>query len=117
MRIQRGDTVVVVSGDDAGPARRKVTQIHDGGRKLTVEGVNRVHKHVRRGHPKSPSGGRLHLEMPIDSSNVMLYCDACSRGVRIGFRYTSEGRKERYCKSCGHGLGAIGKAKKQHASQ
>ena len=33
--------------------------------KVVVEGVNLVYKHVKRGHPKSPQGGRLRMEMPI----------------------------------------------------
>ncbi len=57
---------------------------------LLIEGINRVLKHVKRGHPKSPQGGRLNLEMPIDSSKVMFYCGSCSKGVRVGFRFQSE---------------------------
>ena len=117
MKIRRGDSVQVVSGDDAGPAARRVIQVLTGGRKLLVEGVNRVYKHVRRGHPKSPQGGRLQLEMAIDSSNVMLYCDSCNRGVRVGFRYTDEGAKERWCKSCGRSLGAVSPSKARYAKQ
>ena len=72
---------------------------------MLVEGVNRVYKHVKRGHPKSPQGGRLSREMPIDISNVLLYCDACSRGVRIGYRYEADGSKVRHCKKCNKSLG------------
>ena len=39
--------------------------------------------------------------MPIDVSNVMLFCPKCNRGVRIGHRFTDDGQKQRYCKSCG----------------
>ncbi len=115
MSIRKGDLVQVVSGDNSGPAARRVIKVLAGGRKLLVEGVNRVFKHVRRGHPKSPQGGRLQLEMPIDSSNVMLYCDACSRGVRTGFRYTNDGAKERWCKSCGRSLGVVSPSKARYA--
>lgn len=113
MRIRRGDLVQVVAGDDAGPTPRRVIQVLDEGRKLQIEGVNRVFKHVRRGHPKSPQGGRLQLDMPIDSSNCLLYCDSCNRGVRVGFRFGDDGSKERYCKtkSCGKSLGTVGPPK------
>lgn len=107
MKIRRGDKVVVTSGDDAGKTPHNVVQVLKKGQKVMIEGVNRVHKHVRRGHPKSPQGGRLHLEMPIDSSNVMFYCGSCSKGVRLGYRYTSDGSKERFCKSCGEAQGTL----------
>ena len=113
MRIRKNDSVQIIAGDAAGPTPHRVLQVLDGGRKLLIEGVNRVHKHVRRGHPKSPQGGRLELELPIDSSNVLLYCDACGRGTRVGFRLTDAGEKERYCRKCGKGVGVISSAKKK----
>ena len=117
MKIQRNDSVIVIAGDETGAAPRRVIQVLGGGRKLLVEGVNRVYKHVKRGHPKSPQGGRLNLEMPIDSSNVMLYCGACSRGVRVGFRYSDDGAKERFCRSCSQSLGAVSPPKASRATK
>ena len=67
--------------------------------KIVVEGVNRVYKHLRPSQ-KNPQGGRLSKEMPIDVSNVCSYCSKCNRGVRIGHRFTDDGQKQRYCKSC-----------------
>lgn len=114
MKIKRGDSVQVISGDYASTTPRRVLQVLDGGKKLLVEGVNRVYKHVRRGHPKSPQGGRLQLEKPIDRSNVLLYCDSCKRGTRTGFRYREDGGKERYCKACGTGAGTVSPAKARY---
>lgn len=110
MKIKRGDMVVIIAGDQASKTPHRVTQVVDGGRKLLIEGVNRVFKHVKRGHPKSPQGGRLNLETPIDSSKVMFYCGSCNKGVRVGFRFTPDGAKERHCKSCGTSLGTVGRA-------
>lgn len=117
MKIKRGDMVEVVVGDDAGSAPRKVLQVVDDGKKVVVEGVNRVYKHVRRGHPKSPQGGRLSREMPIDISNVLLYCNACGRGVRVGFEYKPDGSKSRCCKKCKADLGAVSPPKKRYAGR
>jgi len=117
MKIRRGDSVVVVAGNDASDVPHRVVQVLDGGKKLLVEGVRRVHKHVRRGHPRSPQGGRLNLEMPIDSSNVMFYCDSCNRGVRLGYRYTGDGSKERYCRKCGTAQGTISGPRPRYATQ
>ena len=116
-KIQRGDSVVVVVGDDAAPTPRRVISVHDGGRKLTVEGVNRAFKHVRRGHPKSPQGGRLNLELPIDVSNVKFYCGSCNSATRVGYRYTAEGAKERYCKSCAAPAGRVSPPKAAYAEK
>lgn len=107
MRIKANDQVIVISGDDAGSTPRKVIEVVPGGEKLLVEGVNRVWKHVKRGHPKSPQGGRLSLEKPISVSKVLFYCTACGKGARIGYRYTPEGRKERFCKKCRASAGVI----------
>lgn len=110
MRVRKGDLVVVITGDSAGKAARKVLRVLDGGERILVEGVNRVYKHVKRGHPSSPQGGRLSRELPISSSNAMIYCNHCARGVRVGTRVTETAR-ERYCKKCKGSLGIIGKPK------
>jgi large subunit ribosomal protein L24 len=111
MKIKRNDMVVVISGDQASKTPHRVSQVLDGGRQVLIEGINRVLKHVKRGHPKSPQGGRLNLEMPIDTCKVMFYCGSCSKGVRVGFRFQPNGSKERFCKSCGTAIGAVGRPK------
>ncbi|MBM82833.1 MAG: 50S ribosomal protein L24 [Planctomycetaceae bacterium] len=116
MKIRRGDLVQVIAGSAAiDQEPKQVVAVLDGGKQLRVEGVNKVLKHVRRGHPKSPQGGRLEMELPIDASNVALYCDSCARGVRVGLRYTDEGAKERFCKKCGGGMGEVSPAKAKYA--
>jgi large subunit ribosomal protein L24 len=115
MKIKKGDSVVVVAGDEKGSTVRKVIGVADGGKKLVIEGVNRAYKHVRRGHPKSPQGGRLQIERSIDASNVKFYCAGCSSPVRVGYRFTDDGAKERFCKKCGAGAGTISPAKARYA--
>jgi len=116
MKIKKGDLVVVTTGNDQSSTPRQVVQVLDGGRKMVVQGVNQVFKHVKRGHPKSPSGGRLQMEMPIQSSNVMYYCTSCSKPTRLGLRYTDDGAKERYCKKCKTGCGIVSPAREKHAA-
>ncbi len=107
MKIRRGDLVVVISGDDKSSSPRLVQQVIKGGEKVLVEGVNLVFKHVKRGHPKSPQGGRLRMEKPIHASNVMYYCGACSSPVRLGYRYLADGSKERFCRKCNTTVGQV----------
>jgi len=115
MSIKKDDLVVIVTGDDAekGRAHRVLRVIPEAG-KIVVEGVNRVYKHLKPNR-RNQQGGRLSKEMPIDVSNVMIYCPACKRGVRMGRRYAADGRKERYCKKCGGSLGALSKARPAYA--
>lgn len=116
MRIRRGDSVVVITGNEKGKVPRRVIQIVDGGHQLVVEGINRVQKHVKKGHPKSPQGGRLTIEMPIDASNVMLFCPACNKGTRVSYAYDNEGQKSRVCRKCRKAIGApIGTPRKRYA--
>lgn len=113
MHIRTSDLVEVIAGDDRG-VRGKVLAIDRRKGRVTVEGVNRVYKHVRRSQ-KNPQGGRLSKEMPIQLSNVLLVCNRCGRGVRTGARLASDGSKERYCKKCGTGLGTIAPPRKARA--
>lgn len=117
MKIKRGDMVQVTAGDDASETPRKVLQVLDGGKKVVIEGVNRVYKHVKRGHPKSPQGGRLSLEMPVDISNVLLYCNACKRGVRVGFKFKADGSKIRHCRKCQAELGLVSPPNARYAGR
>jgi large subunit ribosomal protein L24 len=115
MKIKRGDQVVVTTGEEKSTAPHRVTQVL--GEKLVVEGVNLVYKHVKRGHPKSPQGGRLRKEMPIHSSKVMFYCEKCQRGVRLGYRYSDDGAKERFCRKCDGAAGSISPARPKYAKK
>ncbi|MCA9074361.1 MAG: 50S ribosomal protein L24 [Planctomycetaceae bacterium] len=115
MKIKKGDSVVVIAGDEKSSTPRRVIQVLDNGRKVLIQGVNQVWKHVRRGHAKSPQGGRLHLEMPIQSSNVMFYCESCNKPSRLGLRYSADGAKERFCRKCSTTAGTVSPSKKAHA--
>lgn len=120
MQIRKDDQVEVIAGDDKGtPGNRriaKVLRVLPARNKIVVEGINRVYKHMRPSQ-KNPQGGRLSKEMPIDVSNVMLFCPKCNRGVRIGHRFTGDGQKQRYCKSCSTSLGNVGPRKPAHSEQ
>jgi large subunit ribosomal protein L24 len=113
MKIHTGDTVKVICGDNAGKVARVSSVDHEKGR-LVVDGVNMVYKHVRKSQ-RNPQGGRLHLEMPIDASNVMVVCPKTGKPTRVGFRYLEDGTKERYAKVSGVSLGVISPPRKAYA--
>ena len=113
MRLKLDDIVEVLAGDDRG-VRGKVLKVDHQARKVLVEGVNRVYKHVRASR-QNPQGGRLSKEMPVCRSNVAVVCEKCNAATRLGARFLDDGSKERYCKKCGAGLGVISPAKAAHA--
>ena len=98
-KIKRDDIVVVIAGKDKGKSGRVLRVLRDKG-KVVVEGVNKAKKHMRRFSEEMP-GGIVEIEMPLDISNVMLFCRECNKGVRVGFKLDEEGKKTRICKSCG----------------
>ncbi len=54
-----------------------------------------------KGNPYTgQAGGIVEKEAPIHISNVMLFCEACSKPTRVGYKFTEEGKKLRYCKKC-----------------
>ena len=109
MKIKVGDTVKVIAGDERGETG-KVIRVLTKKDKVVVEGVNKVFKHVRRSQ-KNPQGGRLNKEMPIQISNVLLFCSRCNSATRTGSRIAKDGSKERFCRKCSAGLGQLSPAK------
>jgi len=115
LKVRRDDEVVVLTGDDKG-LRGRVLRVLPERRKVVVQGVNLVYKHVRPSQ-KNPQGGRLSKEMPVDMSNVAVYCPSCDGPARVGARFLPNGQKERRCKRCGNSLGTLGPPKPRHATQ
>ncbi len=113
MRIKVGDVVKVVAGDDKGQTGKVIRVIRDKDR-VVVEGVSKVHKHVKRSQ-KNPQGGRLSMETPIHVSNVMLVAPN-GETTRIGVRKTADGGKERFARNGGASLGSIAPPKKKKAA-
>lgn len=115
MKIKLDDTVEVITGNDRG-VRGRVLNVDHEKRKVIVEGVNQVFKHVRRSQ-KNPQGGRLSKEMPIPASNVLVVCEKCNQATRLGARYETDGSKHRYCRKCGASIGQIAPPKAAYAGR
>jgi large subunit ribosomal protein L24 len=101
-RIKKGDEVVVIAGRDKG--RRGVVLRVQPDDKVVVEGINVARKHQRPNPTAGVTGGIIQKEMPVHTSNVMLYNPITKKGDRVGIRYLEQGdskRKVRYFKSNG----------------
>ena len=107
-KIRKGDTVVVVAGKDLGK-RGEVLRVNPAAGKVTVQGINRVYRHMRPSR-RHPQGGRMQKEMPLDISNVMVADPKTGQPTRVGFRVLPDGTKERYAKKSGQALGVVGAA-------
>ena len=105
MHIRKDDIVEVTAGDDRG-VRAKVLSVEPRKGRAIVEGVNRVHKHLRRSR-KNPQGGRLEIEAPVRVSSLLVVCTKCDKGVRVGFHKEDDGKKRRVCRTCGADLGEL----------
>ena len=97
MKIRKGDTVQIISGNETGKSGRviKVFPIKD---KIIVEGLNMVKKHARPTQ-ENPQGGIMEKEAAIHISNVMYI--AGGKPTRIGYKTLEDGRKVKYAKRTG----------------
>lgn len=104
MRIKKGDTVAVISGEER-PSKGKykkgkVLAVLPKENRILVEGVNIATKHKKARSAKDP-GGIIKKEIPMSASNVMAVCPGCDKPTRIGFKIAGDGTKMRICKKCG----------------
>jgi len=102
MSIKKGDTVLVITGKDAG-RKGKVLKVIPKDNRVVVEGINKAKKHQRPSRA-IPQGGILQIEAPLNVSNVMLLCTKCNKPTRIAKRFLENGTKVRICKNCGEVL-------------
>jgi large subunit ribosomal protein L24 len=95
--VRKNDLVMVVTGKDKGKTG-KVLRIAKKKDRLVVEKVNMIKKHVKPS--QKTKGGVMERENPIHISNVMVYCEKCSKPVRVGKKILEDGKKVRFCKKC-----------------
>lgn len=100
-RIKKNDTVIAVAGVSAGKSG-KVMQVVSGGDRAIVEGLNLRKKCLRKSQD-NPQGGITEKEASISTSNLMLFCPDCKKGVRLK-RGREGGSPVRQCRSCGRSL-------------
>lgn len=97
MNIKKGDTVIVICGDEKG-RRGKVLETHPVKNRVVVEGINQVKKHRRMQRGSQP-GGVLTIPAPFHVSNVMLICPRCGKRTKVK-KAVVEGRRVRFCRMC-----------------
>ena len=99
LHVKKNDTVVVISGKDAGKTG-EVLKVYPKTGKVLVQGVNIENKHQKPSRANA-QGGIIEKEGAIYSSKVMLYCTKCKNATRISNKILEDGTKVRVCKKCG----------------
>ena len=107
LHVRKGDTVMVIAGDDKGKSG-EVLAVFPRKRKVLVQGINTVYRHLRPSR-QHPQGGRIQKEMPINISNVLPVDPKTAQPTRVGFRTESDGSKVRFARKSGQVLGAVSK--------
>ena len=98
MKIKKGDTVQVLSGNDKGKTG-EVIEVMPKVEKVIVKGVNLRKKHVKP-RKQGEEGGIIAVECAIPSSKVNIVCSKCGKTTKIGYSMEKD-QKVRVCKKCG----------------
>ena len=128
--IRTGDTVIVLTGKDAGKRGtvKRVVRNQQGLKKtqtkygsswagmsplattsVVVEGLNIAKRHTKPRQssnttdrtPKVTQGGILDLAQPLAIGKVMLVCTHCDKPTRVAHKTLDNGRRVRVCRHCG----------------
>ena len=102
IKIRKGDTVQIISGDSRGKTGR-VLAVDEERQRVTVERINMVKRHTKARKAGAQSG-IIEKEAPIHLSNVLLYDSKAQRGSRISMRTMPDGKRERISKASGESL-------------
>jgi large subunit ribosomal protein L24 len=99
--IRKGDTVVVIAGDDKDNKKpRLVKEVLVEAGKVLVEGVNIITKHTKPS-AQNTKGGIVKKEAPIQISNVMLWDGKQATKVK---KEKKEGKTIRISKKSGEAI-------------
>ena len=98
MKLRKGDTVKVLSGNDKGKTG-EILEIVPETEKIVVKGIN-IRKKSVKPRRQGEQGGIIPSEASIHSSKVALVCPKCGKATRVGYEVDKD-EKVRVCKKCG----------------
>jgi large subunit ribosomal protein L24 len=99
LHIKKGDTVVVITGNNKGQKGRVLEVIRKTNRAI-VEGVNMIKKHTKP-NAETPQGGIVEKEAPVHISNLMLVDPKNGEPTRIARKLDDKGKLVRISKKSG----------------
>lgn len=98
MKLKKGDTVKVLSGNYKGKTG-EILSVLPKENKIVVKDVN-VKSKATKPRKAGETGGIIKKEFPMEASNVSVVCPKCGKATRIGYKVEGD-KKVRVCKSCG----------------
>ena len=98
MKVKKGDTVQVLSGNDKGK-KGEVLEVMPKDSKVVVKGVNVRKKHIKP-RKQGDEGGIISVECAVNSSKVNVVCPKCGKSTRVEYKIEND-KKVRVCKKCG----------------
>jgi large subunit ribosomal protein L24 len=102
MKIRKGDEVYVLAGKFRGE-RAHVEEALPGADKVILDGLNIAKRHTKQAGA-TMQAGIIDKLMPLDVSNVALWCDNHKGPARVGVKNDDDGKKQRVCRKCGEVL-------------
>ncbi len=96
--VKRGDTVMVMTGDDKGKTGQ-VLQVIAEKQRAIVEGVNIVKKHVKAS--QTEEGGITEMPASVHISNLAVVDPKSGEPTRVG-RKSVDGKNVRFSKKTGN---------------
>jgi large subunit ribosomal protein L24 len=99
LHIRKGDTVMVIAGNDRGKTGR-VLEVNKEKNRAIVEGANLVTKH-QKPSAANPEGGIKQTEAGIHVSNLMVVDPSSGKPSRVGRKPNADGKLQRYSKKSG----------------
>ncbi len=99
LHVKTGDNVMITVGRDRGKTG-KVLEVSPDEKKVIVQGLNTVTKHVKP-RKQGEAGGLVEAEAPLYASKVMPVCPKCNKPTRVGHSVAKDGSKVRVCKHKG----------------
>lgn len=98
MNIKKNDTVLVITGKDAGKTAKVLVALPKTN-KVVVDGVNVQKKHKKARNAQEVSS-IVNQSGAIDASNVLVVCPVCNKATRVAYKIEGD-KKVRVCKKCG----------------
>ena len=97
MKLKKGDTVTVLSGNDKGKSG-EILEVIPKQNRIIVKNVN-IRKKATKPRKAGEEGGIISREFPINASKVAVVCPKCGKATRIGYKVEGDS-KVRICKKC-----------------
>ena len=98
MRIRKGDTVYVRSGQYKGKTGR-VLHVDLKKQRILVEGINMKKRHQKPSQ-KNQKGGIISIEAPVHLSNIALYSSTLSGPTKVSTAVVQDGGKATKVRIC-----------------